>query len=164
MLIGLISDTHDHIPHTEKAVKLFKDRNVDLVIHSGDFCSPFMIPLFEGLPLKAIFGNNDGDKYLLMNKCAEIGADLEGEFFELQADDRLLAVYHGTYAELTEALLNCRKYDAVISGHTHETIHNDIGNTLSINPGTANGFDGEATVAFLETSEMSVEFINLSEV
>ncbi|NGP77461.1 metallophosphoesterase [Balneolaceae bacterium YR4-1] len=161
MLIGLISDTHDHIPNTEKAVQLFKDRKVDLVIHCGDFCSPFMIPLFEGLHLEAIFGNNDGDKYLLMNKCAEIEADLEGEFFELQADDRLLAVYHGTYAELTEALHHCGKYDAVISGHTHETVQKKVGKTLAINPGTANGFDGKATIAFLETSDMSVEFVNL---
>ena len=161
MLIGLISDTHDHIPHTEKAVELFKERNVDLVIHSGDFCSPFMIPLFKGLPLKAVFGNNDGDKYLLMNKCDEIGADLEGDFFELKADNRLIAVYHGTYDGITEALHQCGKYDAVISGHTHETVQKKAGDTLVINPGTANGFDGKPTMAFLDTSNMNVEFVEL---
>jgi putative phosphoesterase len=161
MLIGLISDTHDHVPHIKKAVTLFKDRNVDLVIHSGDFCSPFTVPLFEGLPMKAIFGNNDGDKYLLMNKCAEIGADLEGDFFELKADNRLIAVYHGTYDGITEALQKCGKYDAVVSGHNHETVHEKVGETLAINPGTANGFDGKPTVAFLDTSDMSVGFVEL---
>ncbi|MDX1586987.1 MAG: metallophosphoesterase [Balneolaceae bacterium] len=163
MLIGLISDTHDHVPHIEKAVKLFKNREVDLVIHTGDFCSPFTVPLFEDLPLKAIFGNNDGDKYLLMHKCEEIGADLEGEFFELQADDRLIAVYHGTYAGITEALRNCGKYDAVISGHTHETVQEKVGDTVAINPGTAHGFEEKATVAFLDTSDMSVEFVSLKD-
>ncbi|HKL17694.1 MAG TPA: metallophosphoesterase [Halalkalibaculum sp.] len=161
MLIGLISDTHDHVPHIERAVKLFKERDVDLVIHSGDFCSPFTIPLFEGLPMKAIFGNNDGDKYLLMNKCEEIGADLEGEFFELEAGDRLIAVYHGTYEGITKALQKCGKYDAVISGHTHEMVKEKIGNTLAINPGTAHGFDGKATLAFLDTADMDVEFVEL---
>ena len=161
MLIGLISDTHDHVPHIERAVKLFKERDVDLVIHSGDFCSPFTIPLFEGLPLKAIFGNNDGDKYLLMNKCEEIGADLEGEFFELEADDRLIAVYHGTYEGISKALQKCGKYDVVVSGHTHEIVKEKIGNTLAINPGTAHGFDGKATLAFLDTADMDVEFVEL---
>jgi len=161
MLIGLISDTHDHVPHIERAVKLFKERDVDLVIHSGDFCSPFTIPLFEGLPMKAIFGNNDGDKYLLMNKCEEIGADLEGEFFELEADDRLIAVYHGTYEGITKALQKCGKYDVVVSGHTHEMVKEKIGNTLAINPGTAHGFDGKATLAFLDTADMDVEFVEL---
>ena len=161
MLIGLISDTHDHVPHTEKAVKLFKERNADLVIHSGDFCSPFVIPLFEGLPMKAIFGNNDGDKYVLMNKCEEIGADLEGEFFEIKADDRLIAVYHGTYDGITEALQKCGKYDAVVSGHTHETVKEKIGDTLAVNPGTANGFGEKATIAFLDTEKLEVEFVEL---
>lgn len=161
MLIGLISDTHDHVPHIKKAVGIFKNRGVDLVIHAGDFCSPFTIPLFEGLPLKAIFGNNDGDKYLLMNKCEAIGVDLEGEFFELDAAGHQIAVYHGTYAGITEALQNCGKYDAVISGHTHEAVQEKVGNTLAINPGTAHGFDGKATIAFLNTNSMEVEFVKL---
>jgi len=111
--------------------------------------------------MKAIFGNNDGDKYLLMNKCEEIGADLEGEFFELEAGDRLIAVYHGTYEGITKALQKCGKYDAVISGHTHEMVKEKIGNTLAINPGTAHGFDGKATLAFLDTADMDVEFVEL---
>jgi len=161
MLIGLISDTHDHVPHIKKAVKLFKEREVDLIIHSGDFCSPFTVPLFEGLPLKAIFGNNDGDAYLLMTKCREIGADLLGDFFELDADHYRIAVYHGTNPGITGALHECGKYDVVVSGHTHEKSQQKIGDTLAINPGTAHGFDGEATIAFLDTSGREIEFISL---
>ncbi len=111
MLIGLISDTHDHVPHIKNAMKLFKEREVDLVIHSGDFCSPFTVPLFEGLPLKAIFGNNDGDAYLLMNKCRDIGAELLGDFFELNAGHCQIAVYHGTNPGITRALHDCGTYD-----------------------------------------------------
>lgn len=158
MLIGLISDTHDHVPHINKAVRLFKERKVDLVIHSGDFCSPFTIPPFEGLPLKAIFGNNDGDKYLLMEKCRDINAELLGEFFEFSADGCRLAVYHGTYPPITEALRSCGNYDVVISGHTHEAVQKKMGDTLAINPGTAHGFGEEATIAFLDTGSLDVEF------
>lgn len=86
MLIGLISDTHDHIPHLKKAIEIFREKEVELVLHAGDYCSPFMIPHFEGLKLKGIFGNNDGDKYLLMQKFREIDADLEGNFMKIEAD------------------------------------------------------------------------------
>lgn len=163
MLIGLISDTHDHVTNTKKAVRHFKDRNVDLVIHAGDYCSPFIIPHFEGLPLKGIFGNNDGDLYTLMQKFREIGADIEGGFLDLNADGRRIAVYHGTHQGITNALRSCRTYDVVISGHTHEPVNEMVGKTLAVNPGTANGFEGNATVAFLDTEEMEVEFVELED-
>lgn len=161
MLVGIISDTHDHVPHIKKAVQLFKDRKADLVIHAGDYCSPFTIAHFEGLPLKGIFGNNDGDLYVLMDKFQSIDADIEGGFLELDAGGRSIAVYHGTHQGITDALRSCGTYDVVISGHTHETMNEKIGETLAINPGTAHGFDGDATVAFLDTETLKVEFIKL---
>ncbi|MDX1619173.1 MAG: metallophosphoesterase [Balneolaceae bacterium] len=162
MLIGLISDTHDHVPHIKKAVRIFKERNAGLVLHAGDYCSPFTVPHFEGLRLKGIFGNNDGDTYLLISKFNAIGAELHGSFMELEADGMSIAVYHGTDQPVTEALHKCGTYDAVVSGHTHETVNWMVGDTLAINPGTANGFDGEATVAFLDTGSREVEFVRLN--
>lgn len=161
MLIGLISDTHDHVPHIKQAVNLFKERNAELVLHSGDYCSPFTIPHFEGLNLKGIFGNNDGDKYLLMSKFREIGASLEGTFMEVEADGMKIAVYHGTDQPITNALHQSGIYDVVVTGHTHETVIEEIGNTLAINPGTANGFGEAATIAFLDTNTRNVEFADL---
>jgi len=162
MLIGLISDTHDHVPHIRDAVRLFKQRKTELVLHAGDYCSPFTIPHFEGLNLKGIFGNNDGDKYLLMNKFRAIGAELQGGFMEVEAGGLSIAVYHGTDQPITDALHRSGMYDVVISGHTHETIERQVGETLAINPGTANGFDGEATVALLDTDSRKVEFVRLN--
>ncbi|MCJ7470999.1 YfcE family phosphodiesterase, partial [Candidatus Bathyarchaeota archaeon] len=62
MLIGLISDTHDCLPLVDKAVKRLNDENVDIVLHAGDYVSPFVIPKFKDLRMKLIgvFGNNDG--------------------------------------------------------------------------------------------------------
>lgn len=161
MLIGIISDTHDHVPHIEQAVEIFKQRTVDLVIHAGDYCSPFTVPPFEGLPLQGIFGNNDGDRYLLMQKFDAIGATLHGEFFEADTGDISTAVYHGTDLPITDALRTSGKYDLVISGHTHETVNEQFGSTLAVNPGTAHGFDEKATVAFLDTDKMEPEFVEL---
>lgn len=161
MLIGIISDTHDHVPHVEKAVQMFKKRQVDLVIHAGDYCSPFMIPPFEGLSLKGVFGNNDGDLQVLLAKCREIDAEIGGDFLEIDLPGCFIAVYHGTHEGITNALRRCNQYDVVISGHTHETVEETFGNTLAINPGTAHGFGEKATIAFLDTETLKPEFVEL---
>ncbi|WP_310686110.1 metallophosphoesterase [Aliifodinibius sp. S!AR15-10] len=162
MLIGLIADTHDHVPHIKKAVEVFKDREVELVLHAGDYCSPFTIPHFEGLNLKGILGNNDGDKYLLMDKFESIGAELEGEFMEVETGNLHIAVYHGTYQPITKALHKSGIYDVVITGHTHTIANQMIGTTLAINPGSAHGFEGDATIALLDTETKRVEFVDLN--
>lgn len=161
MNIGICSDSHDHVENIKKAVSFFKEREVERVIHAGDYCSPFTIPLFEGLNLHGVFGNNDGDKFLLMKKFDEIGASLYGDFFSFEADNVKFAVYHGTYPEITQSLELCGKYDVVISGHTHEPKLDTIEDTISINPGSVNGFDGDAMVAIFNTETRKVQFKEL---
>ncbi|HKK44081.1 MAG TPA: metallophosphoesterase family protein, partial [Balneolaceae bacterium] len=113
-------------------------------------------------PLKGVFGNNDGDYYLLIKKCEAIGAELLGTFGELSIDGCKIALYHGTDTPITAALEQCGNYDVVISGHTHQKKVEMVDNTLAINPGTAHGFGDEATIALLETSTKSVEFLRLN--
>lgn len=161
MLLGIISDTHDHLPHISQAVAIFKERRVDIVVHCGDYCSPFTIAPFKGLRLKGIFGNNDGDRYLLMKKFEEIGAELSGEFCELEAAGLSIAVYHGTYQPITDALIASGTYDIVLSGHTHQMGSHKFGNTLALNPGTAHGFSKKASIALLSTDTLEPEFIEL---
>jgi uncharacterized protein len=152
MLIGICSDTHVHY---------FKETGVEKVIHAGDYCSPFTIPLFEGLPIEGIFGNNDGDKYLLISKFHEIGGIIHGDFFSFEADKLRFAVYHGTYAEITRSLERSGMYDIVISGHTHQAGLDTINGVLSINPGSVNGFDRDAMVAIFNTETRQVQFKEL---
>ena len=161
MLIGICSDSHDHIENSRKAAAFFKKKNVGRVVHAGDYCSPFIIPLFEGLSLHGVFGNNDGDKFMLMKKFEEIGAELHGDFFAFEDDNLRFAVYHGTHPEIRESLEKCGEYDVVISGHTHEPQIETIGNTLSINPGSVNGFDRDPLVALFDTETQKVEFKEL---
>ena len=162
MLIGICSDSHDHVVHIKKAVLLFKEKGVHRVIHAGDYCSPFTIPLFDGLKLDGIFGNNDGDKFLLMKKFDEIGASLHGDFFSFEENKLKFAVYHGTHPEITESLESCGKYDVVISGHTHQPKVDTNGDTICINPGSVNGFDQDALIALFDTDTIQVNFLELS--
>jgi uncharacterized protein len=73
MRIGLISDTHDHIPHTQVAMAIFRGLGVEVVLHAGDHCAPFMVPLLSGFEVHGIFGNNDGDHFRIQQRFTEIG-------------------------------------------------------------------------------------------
>ncbi|MDD9973593.1 MAG: metallophosphoesterase family protein, partial [Candidatus Poribacteria bacterium] len=37
MKLGVMSDSHDNIPNVKRAVALFNEIGVDLVVHAGDF-------------------------------------------------------------------------------------------------------------------------------
>lgn len=163
MIIGLISDSHDHVTHIQRAVEVFKEEKCSLVLHAGDYCSPFTVPYFNGLKLKGVFGNNDGDKFLLMKKFMEIEASMEGDFFLWEESGIRLALYHGTHEEITRSLFESGRYDVLVTGHTHERVQEENEHTLHINPGTAHGFDGTASIALLNTQTREVSFIDLDE-
>lgn len=163
MRIGICSDSHDHIVNIERAVRFFKQEETAMVIHAGDYCSPFTIPYFESLPLHGIFGNNDGDKYQIMKKFDQIGAAIYGSFFSFQENGLAFAVYHGTYPEITDSLILGGKYDVVISGHTHKPSIDTIGECLHINPGSMHGFEEDGMVALFDTETRNVRFKELND-
>lgn len=140
MKIGVLSDTHDQGELIQEAVKHFNDANVSWVFHCGDWVSPFILHFFQGLraPLRGVFGNNDGDKFRHLAFKKKWGIDLEYEerFLEMEIDKRLIAVFHGDYSGIVEALVTCGKYDVVLHGHTHQKVNQYHGKTLSLNPGS----------------------------
>ncbi|MBI5409155.1 MAG: metallophosphoesterase [Nitrospirae bacterium] len=161
MKIGIISDSHDHFENIKKAVRIFRDKGVGYVVHLGDFVNPGSIKFFEGIKLKAVFGNNDGDKYRLMNSFGEIGGEINGDFYEFEEDGLKFACYHGTELQLKDALIQSGIYDVVMYGHTHQCENKKAGDTLALNPGTAHGFWKDATIMIFDTKNKEVEIINL---
>lgn len=161
MKIGIISDSHDNITNVKKAVELFKARKVDFVIHLGDYVSPPHVRAFKGLKLIGIFGNNDGEKYGLAKAFSEIEGELKGEFYEFEQDGLKFACMHGAVEQLRDALIEAGKYDVVLYGHNHKVDNRVAGKTIVINPGTAHGFEGDATVAIFDTLEKKAEIIKL---
>ena len=43
MNIGIISDTHDDVEYTNKAIDIFEKKDVKVILHAGDIISPAMI-------------------------------------------------------------------------------------------------------------------------
>ena len=165
MRIGIISDTHDNLPLVEKAVKKLNEENVELVLHAGDYVSPFTIPKFKALHAKLIgvFGNNDGDHEFLrkrFNECSN--CEIRGRFAEINAEGFKIALLHGDETELLEALINCGGFDAVVHGHSHAEVSRRNGKTLIVNPGEVCGYlTGKSTIALLDTVKREAIIIEL---
>jgi putative phosphoesterase len=165
MLIGIISDTHDNLPTIEKAVKKLNDENVALVLHAGDYVSPFVMPKFKALNVKLIgvFGNNDGDHELLRKRFSETeNCTIRGRFAEINVEGFKIALLHGDETELLDALINCGGFDAVVHGHSHANVSRRNGKTLIVNPGEACGYlTGKATIALLDTVKREAKIVTL---
>jgi len=165
MLIGLISDTHDNLPLVEKAIKRLNNEKVDLVLHAGDYTSPFTIPKFRALSCRLIgvFGNNDGDHELLKKKFGETqNCEVRGRFAQVDAEGFRIALLHGEETELYNALVSCGSFNAIVSGHTHISLNETKGRTIVVCPGEVCGYlYGKPTFALLDTSERAATLIEL---
>jgi hypothetical protein len=165
LLIGLIADTHDNLPLVDKAIKKLNTKNVELVLHAGDYIAPFVIPKFGELKARLIgvFGNNDGDRELLKRRFNEYDRlEMRGNFAEIFVGGLKIALLHGNEEELLKALIDSESFDVVVHGHTHKAEVYKKGKTLIVNPGEACGYlTGKSTIALLDTDKRKAEIIEL---
>lgn len=165
MRIGIVSDTHDRQRRVEAAVERFNQADLDLVLHAGDYVSPFVVPWLAALssPLVGVFGNNDGDRALVAERFAEHDhLDLRGDFARIEAEGAVIALLHGHQHELFDALVASQGFDYVVRGHSHRAGTERHGRTLVVNPGTASGILAEnPTAAILDTASGAVDLLVL---
>jgi len=96
MKIGIISDTHDNLHAIARAVEVFNNEKCELVLHAGDYIAPFTIKPLSNLRSKLIgvFGNNDGDKILLLQRFKEKGFELYPSPYELEFNGKKILLTH----------------------------------------------------------------------
>jgi len=165
MIVGIIADTHDHLPLLDKAVKRLNEEKVELVLHAGDYVAPFVVPHFKPLEanLVGVFGNNDGDRELLKKRFTELGAEIRGKFAEVMVEGLRIAVLHGDEVELLRSLIDVESHDVIVHGHTHEAKTYRKGKTLVINPGEVCGYLSEkSTIVILNTQTLDAQIIHLT--
>ena len=135
-MIGIISDTHEQIEEVKKAVAIFKEENVEFVIHAGDIVSAGTLKYYSGLKMKFVFGNNDGDMAKL-NEIAKL-YDFEEITYtkEFVFKNKKFFVCHGTDPSLLDSAIKSQSFDYIITGHTHCARDETIGKTRIINPGS----------------------------
>ena len=160
MRVAILSDIHDNVWKLED---LLAGLEADTLIFCGDFCAPFTLAQiaegFEG-PVHVVFGNNDGDQFLLSRVAGRFShVVLHGEFAELTLADRKIAVTH--YPEIGQALAQGNAYDLVCHGHSHERVVEQQGTTLRVNPGEVMGRFGLSTYALYDTTSGQAEIIQV---
>ena len=160
-MIGILSDTHDNLTRVREAVRLFNDAGCDLVIHAGDFVAPFTVDELRNLkaPVRAVFGNCDGEKAGLTRAFQGLGEIREEPFAFLHAGLRFVVAHRDG---LVDRLVQAGTSDIVIFGHTHRPLVETRDGILLINPGEAGGWlRGKSTVALLDPAALGAEIITL---
>ena len=160
--LGIISDTHDNVPAIKKAVAYFNTTAVELVIHAGDYVSPFSFkPLRElSCEFVGVWGNNDGDK-LALTRVSE--GKIKDSFVALERGGSRILVGH--YFEALEALAKSQVYDLIVYGHTHEAEIRREGKTLIVNPGECGGWlYGKSTVALVDLDSKEAQLVSLDQI
>jgi len=162
MRIAVLSDVHDNIWKLEKV--LAQTAAADALIFCGDFCAPFTLTqIAEGCrgPVHVVWGNNDGDKWLLTRNANAAGnVTLHGELAELELGGRRVAVNH--YPHIARPLAESGDYDAVFYGHDHKAHMERIGDTLLLNPGEVMGRFGKSTFAWYDTDTGKAELVEVA--
>ncbi len=161
MLIAVMSDCHDRLDHLEEARG--KVAHAEALIFCGDFCAPFTLrALADGFrgPIHAVFGNNDGDVYLLLAAAEKAGnVTFHQPVAKIEMGGRQIAVAH--YPEIGRALALSGEFEAVFSGHNHTADVQRLKSTLWGNPGELMGRFGRPSCGLYDTEEHKFEICRL---
>ena len=160
-MIGILSDTHDNLTRVREAVRLFNDAGCDLVIHAGDFVAPFTVDELRNLraPVRAVFGNCDGEKAGLSRAFQGLGEIREAPFAFVHGGLRFIISHMDAPVGEYVRAGTC---DVVVYGHTHKPLVESRDGVLLVNPGEAGGWlGGKSTVALLDPAALTAEIITL---
>jgi putative phosphoesterase len=151
-LIGLISDTHGHLP--SGVHKAFK--NADLIIHAGDIGDEKVFDKLSKIaPVVAVRGNMDFEKWASQLPETEI----------IEIGQIVLVVLH--IVNRLDADPAKAGFKAVISGHTHRPDVYEKNGITFINPGSASypkfGHPASAALIQIKGDSLDVNIIHLKD-
>ena len=131
MKLGVVSDTHKHIVNLSKAIELLKAMGVDRIIHLGDDYGDIdEVGERDAIRIPGVFSdfyqrkdiqnrrieNFAGWRFLLTHTVASHPHDLPGD-------------------PVPEELINARKVQVVLHGHTHIPEIRQENGVIFLNPG-----------------------------
>lgn len=162
MLLGVISDTHGHIPNTRAAVQMLDTLGVETVLHCGDIGSPEIVPLLSRWPTYFVLGNVDGGSQaaVLERAIQQAGQTCLGRFGSIELDGVAIALIHGDDWQLLDQTISEQKHALVCHGHTHVPRQERVGKTLVLNPGALYRANPH-TLAIVELPTLETQIIPL---
>ena len=142
MKIGLISDTHGHVPNTVHTALA----GVNYILHAGDVGPMDVITELEAIaPVYAVLGNTDHGIALPETRLEKF-------------DGIKILIHHivdvDYHSQTVRELLSTEKPEIVVFGHTHMPFDERRSKIRFINPGSASQPRGGTapSVAILELS------------
>ena len=165
MLVGLMADSHDRVPAIRELLERIAERGAGMVLHAGDYCSPFSLgPFLElNMPFAGVYGRNDGDREGLKAFASKgVGIELYESPHSIEVGGRRILLVHDL-GEVAERSLE--SHEIIVHGFTHrQEIRELEGGATIVNPGEACGWlYGTPTAAILELDTKEIEFISLTE-
>lgn len=163
MLLGLLSDTHDDVHATRRALAWFREADVDHVLHLGDVTSPATLELFDGLRLHVVRGNMDHDAAGIRRAAEALDpAASFDDVHDLVLGDRRVGMIHGHDHPRLAGMVQSGAFDLVLHGHTHVFRDERAGPTRIVNPGAVHGpRDGTPSVCLYDPEADALERVLL---
>lgn len=162
MRVGLLADTHDRVPAVRELVETMLSKGVTLVMHAGDYCSPFSLEPFRetNVALLGIFGRNDGDPEGLKAAAARgMGMELYESPHSFDVSGHRILLVHDL-GEVHRRSIDAHEF--VVHGCTHRQETVIRGKTIVVNPGEGCGWiTGVCTGAILDLETGEVEIVTL---
>lgn len=158
MRIGVLSDTHGHVPNTRLAVRMLESLEVEQVLHCGDIGAPEIVPLLGQWPVHFVFGNVDDDRAGLREAIRAAGQTCHERFGDISIGGRRIALLHGDDGARLREAVAAGTWDLVCCGHTHVPLRQHVGNTWVLNPGAIYRANPK-TLAIVELPTMTIESI-----
>jgi putative phosphoesterase len=161
MKIGILSDTHDNIADTHRAITMLEEVGCMTIFHCGDLCAPFMLAELEKhkIPIHLVFGNVD-DRYLttkLSESCKYV--KLHGDVATLKLGGKRICITH--FPQIADAFAKSQDFDIVCYGHTHIAKTQTVQKTLLINPGEILGRFGKKTCVVFDTRKDKITLLQV---
>jgi hypothetical protein len=133
-----------------------------MILHAGDYCSPFALKPFEDaqVSLAGVFGRNDGDREGLVSRAqSALGIELSESPHSFEIGGKRILLVHDI-GDVNKRSVS--SHDIVIRGSTHQQEMKTRGDTLIVNPGEGCGWlYGTPSAALLDLDTSHIEFLPL---
>ncbi len=159
MILGILSDTHDRLARTSRAVATLIAEGAEAIVHCGDLTGTSIVRECGVLPSYYVFGNNDFDEANLARVMAEVGGVCLGRGDEVVIGGRRVAVAHGDSIREVNRLAHASP-DYLLYGHSHIAADERRGDCRWINPGALHRAD-RWTVATLDLEADVLKFLEI---
>jgi len=159
MRIGVVSDTHNHLPNTRQIVALLNEARVDRVVHTGDVTQAKTLHVLAGLdaPLYGVFGNNDLERSALEAACRDLDHHFVDPPFHVTWARRRIVIVHDPL-DLDAAILG--GVDIALHGHDHRHRSEQHHGALVFNPGECAGhMAGHNQVGVVDLHALDTEIL-----